>query len=321
MVACIIPIAAYPLIFAYYHQTGRAKMSAILAGIASSAFLYGYIADQGNDIYRHIQNLKYYVGVPFHKAFNVAPLKTVYVWDIWQWIIAHLNNNNLMQSSGAFIGYSLVAYMIFDYGKRKNSTMKNIKLTFLIAFLTVSPLSLAIGIRSGNALIFCAFAIYLYFVQNKKYVITMLLIALSIFLHHSMIVVFALWLAYTVFKKKPVIGAILVVVILLTFTNYEQYISMFMGGGSIFEALGEDLQLSVTTYYRGGKYLSMHYYVTVAIQATLVILLFLREVYRSIFSTPYWNKLRERDYNAMPDQSVPNCFYCCSIQPVGFTYI
>ena len=77
--ACIIPVAAYPLILAYYHQTGRTKMSAVLAGIASSAFLYGYIADQGNDIYRHIQNLNYYVGIPLYKAFDAAFLKTVYV--------------------------------------------------------------------------------------------------------------------------------------------------------------------------------------------------------------------------------------------------
>ena len=145
-------------------------------------------------------------------------------------------------------------YIIFDYGKRSESSRKNINITFLIAFLTVSPLSLAIGIRSGNALVFCAFAIYLYFVQNRNYWVTEMLIALSILLHHSMIVVLALWLAYAVFKKKPVIGAILVAVIMLTFTNYEQYISMFMGGGSIFESLGEDLQLSVTTYYGGGRY-------------------------------------------------------------------
>ena len=210
---CIIPVAAYPLILAYYHQTGRTKMSAVLAGIASSAFLYGYIADQGNDIYRHIQNLNYYVGIPLYKAFDAAFLKTVYIWDIWQWIIAHLYNDNLMQSSGAFVGYSLIAYMIFDYGKRSESSRKNINITFLIAFLTVSPLSLAIGIRSGNALVFCAFAIYLYFVQNRNYWVTAMLIALSILLHHLMIVVLALWLAYAGFKKKPVIGAILVAVL------------------------------------------------------------------------------------------------------------
>ena len=99
-------------------------MSAVLAGIASSAFLYGYIADQGNDIYRHIQNLNYYVSIPFYKAFDAAFLKTVYVWDIWQWIIARLHNDNLMQSSGAFVGYSLIAYMIFDYGKRSGSSRK-----------------------------------------------------------------------------------------------------------------------------------------------------------------------------------------------------
>ena len=125
-------------------------------------------------------------------------------------------------------------------------------------------------------MVFCAIAIYLYFVQNRNYWVTEMLIALSILLHHSMIVVLALWLAYAVFKKKLVIGAILVTVIMLIFTNYEQYISMFMGGGSIFESLGEDLQFSVTTYYRVGRYLGVHYYAALAVQVALVVLLFVR---------------------------------------------
>ena len=322
VVACIVPIAAYPLLLAYYHQTGRTKSSAILAGLASSAFLYGYIADQGNDIYRHIQNLNYYADIPFHKAFDAAFLKTVYVWDVWQWIIAHLHNGYLMQSSGAFVGYSLIAYMIFDYGKRNKCTRKNINIVFIIAFLTVSPLSLAIGIRSGNALVFCAFAIYLHFVQNRNYWVTAVLIALSIFLHHSMIVPLALWLAFAVFRKKSVIGAILVAVMMFSFTNYEQYISMFMGGGSIFESLGGDLQLSVAAYYRGGRYMGIHYYVTIAVQAVLVVLLFVRGGgYRSIYSAPSWNEFRTRNYNVSSDQSIPDCFYFSSVQSAGLTYI
>ena len=137
-----------------------------------------------------------------------------------------------------------------------------------------------------------------------------------------MIVVLALWPAYAVFKKKPVIGAILVAVIMLTFTNYEQYISMFMGGGSIFESLGEDLQLSVTTYYRGGRYLGVHHYVTLAVQAALVVLLFVRGGgYRSIYSTPNWSGFRTGYYNTTTYQSVPDCFHCSGIQSAGVTYI
>lgn len=273
--ACICPILSYPCILMYFRETGQTKVSAVLAGLASSAFMYGYEGDRGNDIIRHMLNLKYYKHISFMDAFDAGFLPMVYVWDIWQWIIAQMNNDFLMQASGAFVGYSLVAYMIFDYGKRCKLSWKAIKVTFVISFLSLSPLVLAIGVRSGNALIFGAFAMYLYFVHEKSWLFTLSLIAISAFLHHSMIIIFAFWLFFLFIRKHTIYGTIIIVLLLFSLTNYESYINMFMGNRSLLEPLGADLQKSVVAYTRDIS-LSIHYIVLVALQVLLVVLLFMR---------------------------------------------
>ena len=275
IMSCVCPILALPFIVQEYRKNGRVKYCAFLFGLAMSAALYGYIADQGNDIYRHIFNLRYYTGKSLFHIFDAGPLNAVYVWDIWQWIVALFHNDYLLQSSGAFVGYSLVAYMIFDYARIQELESRQWRPSVLLALLTVSPLTLAVGIRSGNAFIICAVAIYLYFNHHTNYFLTLGIIFSTIFLHHATLVILAIWLLYPLFRKRPLVGAIVIVAVLFTYTNYESYISLFLGGGSIFEAMGTDLQRSVATY-TGNRLNSFHNTVTVTIQTLLVTLLFIR---------------------------------------------
>lgn len=284
LLAIICPIVSYPFILRYYHETGDVKISALFAGIASSAFIYGYESDQGNDIVRHMSNLQYYKNLSLMDSIGAGFLPMTYVWDIWQWFIAQLNNEFLMQASGAFVGYSLIAYMIFDYGKLYKHTWRAISTTFIISFLAVSPLSLAIGVRSGNALVFCAFAMYFYFVHGKNWLFTLVLIAMSVFLHHSMVVVLALWFGFIFIRKHPIYGSIFTILILLSFTNYESYISMFMGEQSIFANMGASLQKSAAAY-TGERLSSLHHIVYVVLQTSMVVLLFVRGGGRELFIT------------------------------------
>lgn len=275
IMSCICPIFALPFIVQEYRKHGQVKFCAFLFGLAMSAALYGYVADQGNDIYRHIFNLRYYTGKSLFQIFDAGPLNAVYVWDIWQWIIAAFHNEYLLQSSGAFLGYSLVAYMIFDYAKLQEFEPRQWRPSIILALLTVSPLTLAIGIRSGNAFIICALAIYQYYNHRTNYFLSLFIIFCTIFLHHAALIILAIWLLFPLFRKRPLIGAIAIVAVLFTYTNYESYISFFMGGGSIFESMGSDLQQSIATY-TGSKLNSFHNTVTVAIQTMLVTLLFIR---------------------------------------------
>lgn len=143
------------------------------------------------------------------------------------------------------------------------------------SFTDCITLTLAIGIRSGNAFIICALAIYQYYNHRTNYFLSLFIIFCTIFLHHAALIILAIWLLFPLFRKRPLIGAIAIVAVLFTYTNYESYISFFMGGGSIFESMGSDLQQSIATY-TGSKLNSFHNTVTVAIQTMLVTLLFIR---------------------------------------------
>ena len=165
--------------------------------------------------------------------------------------------------------------MIFDYANNNNMEAVSWKSVLLLALFTVSPLTLAIGIRSGNAFIICALAIYLYFTHNKSYLVTTIAIFCTIFLHHSTLIILAIWIVYPLFKRRPLLGAILVVAVLFTYTNYETYISFFMGGGSVFESMGTDLQKSIITY-TGERQTSFHRTVSVLLQTIYVTSLFIR---------------------------------------------
>lgn len=108
-----------------------------------------------------------------------------------------------MQASGALIGYSLVTYMILDYAKKRGVKPRQYLWTFMLAFMTISPLGMAVGIRSSNAFALCAFAVYLYFVSGKSYILTMTIICASVFLHHGMLVIIAVWLVFPFLEKGP----------------------------------------------------------------------------------------------------------------------
>ena len=283
LISIICPFLAIPMIMYYFAKNKSAIICSFLFGLAASAALYGYVADARNDIYRHISNLRYYVNLPLWEAFDAGPLKFVYVWDLWQWIISKLNNVFLMQASAAFVGYTIISYMIFDYAKLKKLSMSSMIIGLAGICMILSPLGIAVGIRNGNAFAICALAFYLYFERNGSYLRSLLIIALAVLLHHSIVILLVIWALYPLFRKKPVIGMTLMLVAMFTFTNYESYISVLMNGGSTYESLGYEFQKSVRAY-TGFSVNNFHNSFTVLLQTVIALLLFLRCDGQKVFS-------------------------------------
>lgn len=122
-IAMTVPVLGFVLTLAYFNQYKRALASALLCGLAFSAAIYGYIPDDGNDIFRHMANLSFYEGIPLWGAFDImktdiSHISAVYIWDVWLWIIAQFDNPILLQSSGALVGYCIISYLIFFRLKR-----------------------------------------------------------------------------------------------------------------------------------------------------------------------------------------------------------
>lgn len=242
IIAMVMPIAGLFLSFVYFSSYKRPVLAAILCGIAFSAALYGYVPDSGNDIYRHMEKAVLYSDVPFYNAFDllqddIAHISSTYSWDLWLWIISSFHNEYLLQSSGAFVGYSLISYMVFSQAKHNNLLMKEWLPFYGMAILSFPILEVAIGIRSANAFIICALTCYLYYYQNRNKVIVCLLLIISLFLHHGAIVPISALLFLPLLNQSPKTIIFFLAFIFLGLYKYQEAILIFMGsdysGGGI----------------------------------------------------------------------------------------
>lgn len=236
LISMTVPVLGFVLTLAYFNQYKKTLASALLCGLAFSAAIYGYIPDDGNDIFRHMANLSLYEGIPLWGAFDllksdISHISGIYTWDIWMWIIAQLGNPYLLQSSGAFVGYSITCYMVFDYAKKIDAPFRK-WVPILMVFLSfTSPLSLAIGIRSGNAFLICVLALYRFYIEKSSRLSTVSLLLISFFLHHSIIIILLLWITFPLFMKFKLLSIIVISFGLIGFSNYENYLYLLTSGG------------------------------------------------------------------------------------------
>ena len=249
----LVPFAGFFLTIAYFNQYKRPISSALLCGLVFSAAMYGYIPDEGNDIFRHMENMLYYEGIPLWDAFDllktdISHISAVYTWDLWLWLVAQFGTPELLQSSGAFVGYSITSYMVFDYACINKLPLKK-WFPLLLAFLAfTSPTNLAIGIRNGNAFLICILAFYRFYIKNAGKISTALLLLTAFFLHHSVIIILGLWLAFPFLIRFRFLSLIMIVIGLATFSNYENYLYLLTGGSTDTSGIISSTMYSATAY-------------------------------------------------------------------------
>lgn len=287
IIASVMPIAGFTLSVLYYKQYRRVKSSALLIGLSCSGALYGYRADSMNDIYRHISNLERYSGVPLIRCFDLLPIKSVYTWDIWSWIISRLNNPNLLQSSGALVGYSLLSYIILDYAKVRNAKYKNWFFALSVSFCITSPLNIAVGIRNVNAFLIAALALYIYYVKKSPMVISIFLLVMALFLHHAVIIVILGWMITPLFIKHKYIWTIILGFVLFSFNNYGYYLSVLSQKNFLLSDLAADTMYSAASYQSVTSNNSLHSWVTRIIMIILSIALLYRTANLTVTNETY----------------------------------
>lgn len=234
IIAMVMPIAGLFLGFVYFNSYKRPLLAAVLCGIAFSATLYGYIPDGGNDIFRHMEKLSLYSNLPFYDVFdlirnNTTTVSSVYTWDLWLWIISNFNNEYLLQSSGAFIGYTLISYMVFSQAKQNNLLMKEWLSFYGMAILSFPVLEIAIGIRSANAFILFTLACYLYYFKNKNRFLISFLLVISLFLHHGTIVLVGAWLLLPLLKRYKKVTILFLLLAFMGCYEYQKQIILLIG--------------------------------------------------------------------------------------------
>lgn len=270
-IAMTVPVLGFVLTLAYFNQYKRALASALLCGLAFSAAIYGYIPDDGNDIFRHMANLSFYEGIPLWDAFDLlktstSHISTVYTWDLWLWIVAQFDNPILLQSSGALVGYCIISYLIFFQAKKNGLSMGQWLPVYFIALVCFPPLEIAIGIRSACAFLLCILAIYSYYTKKIKKVTVAFLMGIAVFLHHAALIFLILWGMSPLFFKHKKIVMVCVVLCMIAFNDFQSYLSFFYGGTTVFSNLLGNTMYSAAAYSEEGFNDSFHALVSLVLR-------------------------------------------------------
>lgn len=231
----LMPLLGFCISLFYFNASRKSIISAILCGLAFSAAFYGYIPDEENDIYRHMESLIFYQNIHIYDCFNQLQdfhLSTIYFWDIYMWIVAQLGNPYLLQAGGAFLGYSLISFMIFDLAKRNRISFKNWLFTYLIGLSSFPFLEITVGIRSANAFIFSVLALYLYYIRHKRIALAVLPFVAAIFFHHGVIILLGIWLLLPFFYRFKTVSLFFFIILLIVFYQYQSTFYAFLGSTS-----------------------------------------------------------------------------------------
>ena len=139
----------------YYIWKRQPLLSAIVIGFSFAFAFLGYIPEINADINRHMSWIEYYRHIPFSKCFDAGHYKMTYIWDAWNWVIAHFSDSNFLKASGAFVGYTISSYLLFDLGKRLSIGNRNIIVLFLTMICIIPGHQVVCGVRNCNAFLFC----------------------------------------------------------------------------------------------------------------------------------------------------------------------
>ena len=275
VISAVCPIIGLPLTLILFKDKKYDKICALLCGLAFAALLYGYKADSGNDIYRHIANLEYYRHVSFFRCFDAGALDNLYTWDIWQWIVARFSDANLLQASGAFVGYTLASYLVFNYAKRNSLTGKKWMAALILMYSVLSPLGMAVGIRNSNAFVIMAYAIYRYYGEHGKWYTSACICLIAILLHHSALLVVVLWIVLPFFKRHRIVCGILIAFSTFSFNNYGFYLSLLSGSNSTLSGLLADTMNSAVAY-QTTSLMSFHNRFSILVGVCVCVLMLVR---------------------------------------------
>lgn len=247
-ISIICPIIGIFGSIANFSKSRKPISNALLFGVACGWAIYGYISDRGNDIIRHMDNLNLYRGLSIYQCFDVRD-NQVYLWDFWLWVISKLGDPYLLQASAALVGYSIIAYIVFDYANIRKFDLSSYVPMLLLALTVVSPLDITNGVRFANSVLICTLAVYGYYVKKSSRIKTLVLFVLAVFLHHASILVFMVWILMPIIKKYPRESAALTLAMLLSFTSYDQYIRLFSDGKSVLSKILADGARSARNYH------------------------------------------------------------------------
>ena len=172
-VAALLAVAAFvsplfALCLSLFLFTGNPTRKQALAcafgvAVAMSLIVSGIEYRHPVDVTRWIAECQFYTGQgPVSVLSSSNPdHEGLLIWNIWCWIVGNSGNMALLQTSGAFIGFGLVSWMLMDACARENTEAIAFLALFVFVVLAVHMQAIVAYMRSTIGCILCATAFYL----------------------------------------------------------------------------------------------------------------------------------------------------------------
>ena len=125
-----------------------------------------------------------------------------FLFKTYMYLIANVNNYRLFQFFPVLIFYSMLFYIIFDYGKTKEYSNFFIAFVCLFCVCLFRFVLIASSIRYALAYIIFALALYLDLIKKRKGKLIKLLYILPIFIHKTSIILLLFRLLIEIKNKK-----------------------------------------------------------------------------------------------------------------------
>lgn len=199
-------------------RTLRGKIiTSLMMGVFFAILAYNFVPKDDYDLVRHWSKVDRFRNVETFDSFvsTVNSNKMEFLPQLYSFIVAKMGDLNLLQSLLVFGGYSMLFYILVDYKNKVG--MGNGKFLILMPLIIFGQHTLYYfsGLYNYFAINLFAFAMYLEFIKGKKK-IPFLLYLITLFIHNSMILPFALLLLFRLMRKKLTTKTIVIFIIALT---------------------------------------------------------------------------------------------------------
>lgn len=223
----------------------QALVCAFGVAVAMSLIVSGIEYRHPVDVTRWIAECQFYTGQgPASVLTSLNPdHKNLLIWNIWCWIVGNSGNMALLQTSGAFIGFGLVSWVLMDACAREKTEVVAFLALFVFVVLAVHMQAIVAYMRSTIGCILCATAFYLRrSCAIRDSILPLLLILLACGIHTSMVVALALFILQPLIARNPKTGALICAVGLAAVASAATYLitsHVFDGLPLVGDAIGK----------------------------------------------------------------------------------
>lgn len=193
--------------------------------ILLSIMAYFYYPTISADLSRHFVSLQLYSSMSSSEFINICSNNLSPGALLYFRIIGKMNNVHLLPCITAFIYYSILFVLYYNFIKKYNINYKSAAFSLFFFMIGGKYLGLISGIRNGLAFILVFFAIYREFILDKKIISNVFLYLIAVLIHPASLIIIFLRFLFILFEKNgfgfKIANLVFLSIIALIFYKYN----------------------------------------------------------------------------------------------------